>query len=141
MRREWTPDRLDDSVRNASIERLVQWLKTEGMDEVALRKAFDLDDVPTTAPSFLRLVEDDGGRIWVQRPGRDGAAPFDILDSDGAALGTVSVPADLAPHIPLRIRRGVLYAAVVDQGGLPVVRRWAVQDGRDGQDGQVKGVR
>jgi hypothetical protein len=130
MRREWTPDRLGDSVRNASIERSVQLLKTEGMDEVALRKAFDLDDVPTTAPSFLRLVEDDGGRIWVQRPGRDGATPFDILDSDGAALGTVSVPAGLAPHIPLRIRRGVLYAAVVDQGGLPVVRRWVVRDGR-----------
>jgi hypothetical protein len=135
MRRAWTPEALDDSVRNASIEPVIQSLKNEGMDEVALRKAFNLNEVPTTAPSFLRLVQDDGGHIWVQRPGHDGMTPFDILDSSGVYLGIVSVPAGLAPHIPLRIRHGLLYAAVVDEAGFPVVRRWAIQDGRDGQDG------
>lgn len=135
MHRDWTPGRLDDSMRRASIERSVQWLKTEGMDEVALRKVFDLDDVPTTAPSFVRLIAEDGGRVWVQRPGHDGMTPFDILDSSGIYLGIVNVPAGLAPHIPLRIRHGLLYAAVVDEAGFPVVRRWTIQYGRDGQDG------
>ncbi len=136
IERNWTPETLSDSVRRASVEPVIQMLMKADMDEVTLRNTFKLEEIPTTAPSFLRLVQDDGDHLWAQRPGHGHDTPFDVFSAEGAFLGVVDVPADLPPYTPLRIRHHRLFAALVDESGFPVVRRWAIQDGQDGQDGR-----
>lgn len=133
MRRTWTAPAIPDSIRADTVEGMVKTYSGDQIDEVSLRNAFHLDDVPTTGPSFVRLLVDDGGNTWVQGSSRDDATPFDIFARDGSRLGEVTVPAPIGAYGPLVVQGGVIYLTTEDESGFPEVRRWAIQDGRGGK--------
>lgn len=136
MRRAWTPPAIPDSVRTDTVDGMVKAFVGDRLDEVSLRNAFHVDDIPKTGPSFSRLVVDDRGNTWaLQSLGAD-STRFDIFAPDGSWLGPVVVPEAISPYGPFVIHGGIVYAETEDKDGFPVVRRWAIQDGRDGRDGQ-----
>ena len=136
MRRTWTAEPLADSIRNGAIDAMVQRLKGDRFDEVTLRDAFHLSDIPSTKPSFSQLVVDDKGNTWAQRMSDNGRTEFDVFGPSGAWLGPVTLSAAPLGYAPLVISHGVMYVALEDENGFPVIRRWAVRGGQDGHGGQ-----
>jgi hypothetical protein len=138
MRRAWTPPAIPDSVRTDTVDGMVKAFVGDRLDEVSLRNAFHVDDIPKTGPSFSRLVVDDRGNTWaLQSLGAD-STRFDIFAPDGSWLGPVMVPAALSPYGPFAIHGGIVYVETEDKDGFPVVRRWAIQDGQ-GEQGEQEG--
>jgi hypothetical protein len=135
MRRSWQQLPLPDSMRKAALQQRIEGMK-ERYNEIALRDAFHLSDIPTTMPAWAGLMVDDEGRTWVFRLPQSGALTFDILDASGAWLGPVVLRSDHRGASAVRVAHGSLYLATVTDEGLPVIRRWAIQDGQGGQVGQ-----
>lgn len=134
MRRTWTPGSLSDSVRTARVEQMIQQFKSARMDEAALRNVFHLSDVPTTQPSFLRLLVDDAGNTWAQGLSMGGRTRFDVFDIGGSYLGVVTLPAEPTAYDPLVVDGNVLYLSTTDKNGFPEVRRWTIRGERRGQE-------
>lgn len=136
MRRDWTAPAIPDSVRRDTVEGMIKAYTNDMRDEVSLRNAFHLGDVPTTGPSFVRLLVDDQGNTWAQEPSQPDSTRFDVFAPGGRWLGTVTVPAAMTAWAPLRVHGGVMYLSTEDGNGFPEIRRWEIQVGRGGQDGQ-----
>lgn len=89
--RQWTPLPISDDARKAEVERRVQG-SLQSWDERALRNAFLLSDVPTTAPAFDGIGVDGAGDIWIRTPLPEDSTRvlFDIFDAQYRWLGQVS---------------------------------------------------
>jgi hypothetical protein len=138
MRRTWTAPAIPDSVRTDTVESMVKRYVGGRVDEVSLRNAFHVADIPTTGPSFSRLFVDDKGNSWAQQALGADSTRFDVFGPDGRWLGPVVVPIPVSPYAPLVIKGGAMYLATEDADGFPEVRRWAIQDGQ-GEQGEQEG--
>ena len=136
MRRAWTPSGIPDSVRTDTVEAMVKNFANAQVDEVSLRNAFHVDEVPKTGPSFSRLIVDDRGDTWALQSLGGDSTRFDVFAPDGSWLGPVVVPEAMSPYGPFAIHDGILYVETEDKDGFPEVRRWLIQGGRDGQEGR-----
>jgi hypothetical protein len=136
MRRAWTPSGIPDSVRTDTVEAMVKNFANAQVDEVSLRNAFHVDEVPKTGPSFSRLMVDDRGDTWALQSLGGDSTRFDVFAPDGSWLGPVVVPEAMSPYGPFAIHDGILYVETEDKDGFPEVRRWLIQGGRDGQEGR-----
>lgn len=146
MRRAWTAPSIPDRVRADTVEGMIKQFTSDRLDAISLRNAFHLADVPTTGPSFSRLLVDDHRNTWAQQPSRHDSTQFDIFAPGGAWLGTITVPAPMWAYGPLLVQGGVMYLATEDKSGFPVIRRWKIEDGpgtrrgdrgaRTGQEGR-----
>jgi hypothetical protein len=141
MRRTWTAPAIPDSVRTDTVDHLVKTYAGGRVDEVSLRNAFHVADIPTTGPSFSRLFVDDKGNTWAQQALGADSTRFDVFGPDGSWLGPVMVPAGMSPYGPFVIHGGVVYLATEDGDGFPEVRRWAIQGGQgeQGEQGDQEG--
>lgn len=89
--RAWTPVPIPDGVRKAEVERRITQT-AKYWDERAVRNAFVLTDVPTSAPAFDWLGYDGQGNIWTRTPlpGDSTRTLFDIFDRSHRWLGQVA---------------------------------------------------
>jgi hypothetical protein len=136
MRRAWTAPEIPKQLRSDTIEGMIKTYSGGQIDEVLLSNTFHAEDVPTTAPAFSHLLVDDRGNTWVQAAIGKDSTRFDVFAADGRWLGPVVLPAAMSAYAPFVISDGVLYFATAGADGFPEVRRWAIQDGRDGQEAE-----
>ena len=89
--RAWTPAPIPDAMRSAEVERRVEGTK-KYWDERAVRNAFLLSDVPTSAPAFDWIGVDGQGDLWVRTPVPNDSTRtlFDVFDPQLRWLGQVS---------------------------------------------------
>lgn len=118
--RAWTPALIPDAVRSAEVESRVRNFKE--YDQSLVRAAFHLADVPTTAPAFDWIGQDDSGYRWVRlpRPGDSTRTLFDVFDHAGAWLGQVAGPRYLRGW-SLHLAGDHLITISEDADGLPIV--------------------
>jgi hypothetical protein len=105
------------------------------------------DDIPEHKPAYTRFLPDHSGRIWVARPGpgkhvegecdenpqadqERGASCWgestiwEVFDDEGRFLGGAEVPDTLNAYSPTYIRDDVFIAALTDEMGTPMVKRY-----------------
>jgi hypothetical protein len=128
VRRTWDPVPVPDSLRERDFQLIVSGVK-QRMGEAAVA-SFHLSDIPTTAPVWNWLQTDDRGNIWVFRTPPERDRTVDIFDPLGRWLGVIPVPWRRFSSAGIEIRGGKVYLATENEDGLPVIRRWVVQDGQ-----------
>jgi hypothetical protein len=118
--RAWTPVPIPDAVRSAAVESQVRNFKA--YDQSLVRAAFHLADVPTTAPSFDWIGQDDRGYRWIRlsQPADTTGTLFDIFDRSGAYLGQVAGSTYLRGYA-LHLAGDHLLCIGEDADGLPLV--------------------
>ncbi|MGH7560295.1 MAG: hypothetical protein ACRENB_04660, partial [Gemmatimonadales bacterium] len=127
LRRTWIPDPLSDDQRKALGELAVRQAAGDwGEEEV--RKAFRVEEVPTTLPAFAALAVDPGGHVWARRSQADPDAPsrFDVFGPDGAWLGEVKVPVATREYGAQAWGANEVAFAIEDADGRPVIVRYRV---------------
>lgn len=89
--REWTAMPISDAVRKAELQRRVAQT-SQFWDTTMVRNAFQLSDVPTSAPAYDWLSVDGAGDIWARTPvpGDTTRSLFDVFDPQYRWLGRVS---------------------------------------------------
>ena len=89
--RAWAPEPIPDGMRKAAVEARI---KQSGgsWDPIAIRNAFQLSDVPASAPAFDWLGSDEQGNLWVRTPVPTDSTRtlFDVFDPEHRWLGQVS---------------------------------------------------
>lgn len=135
-RRAWTPAPLSDSLRSNTFDAMVEHLKSEKLDEVTIHNALHLSDIPSTAPAFLGILSDDNGNTYTPSLPANGAAHFDVFDATGVWLGTMPRPAAFHGLSAGVLAHGMFVGVATGDDGLPMIRRWAIQDGQGGEVGQ-----
>ena len=87
----------------------------------------DYSLIPKTRPVFVRLDRDDDGNVWARRTTRPGSgSQFDVYDSSGRMVATVSAPVVFREYIPLHIRGDHAYGFVTDEDDVPYVVRMRI---------------
>jgi hypothetical protein len=89
--RAWTAAPVPDDIRTRTVEERITQTK-KYYDETAVRNAFQLSDVPTTAAAFDWIGRDGAGHLWVRTPNPSDSTRtlFDIFDPQYRWLGQVS---------------------------------------------------
>ncbi|MGQ0704123.1 MAG: 6-bladed beta-propeller [Gemmatimonadales bacterium] len=126
VRRAWTAGPITEARKRQIVEEMIQNSRTwmQGVDTADMRRAFRLEDIPSTAPAFEALAMDLEGNTWVRLgPTESGEDRYDVFDSTGAWLG----------ETVLRLRRaggpytvwgnGWIVEAQEDADGRPVIVR------------------
>ncbi len=87
--------------------------------------------VPHTKPRFQRIVIDDRGFVWVQRPVPAGAsgALFDVFDREGRLVAEVRTPFIPYAYATVTLVRDHMYAVVRDELDVPFIVRARVRRG------------
>lgn len=100
-------------------------------DPGAVKDAFRLSDIPSTAPYFESIQVDRRRNRWVRRDdgGNPLAARFDVFDSTGAYLGAVPVPTTFGSSWQTVWGTGRVATIGEDADGLPVVVVYRIQRG------------
>ncbi len=97
--------------------------KRAPLNEIAKRT-----DIPTEQPYFTGLHADEQDNIWIERPASNGAvAEFDVIDTTGRFLGTVT-----APHVSFRLplfRNGKMYCVAETADGDVVIQVYRIDKG------------
>lgn len=84
--------------------------------------------MPEFKPVIAQLILDDLGRLWVRRAPVQGApTTYDVFNPDGEYAGTVQLGFEPSQYLPIRIRRGRIYALVHDSLDVPSVVRTGVE--------------
>lgn len=127
--RAWAPAPISDAMRAAEVERRVNGTK-EYWDERAVRNAFLLSDVPTSAPAFDWIATDARGDIWVRTPVPSDSTRtlFDVFDPQYRWLGQVSGSKYLG-RWQARLLGDVMIGQGEDEEGNPVVVVYRVDRG------------
>lgn len=90
--------------------------------------------IPRNKPAFTSIRIDDLGYAWVSpsQAAGDGQRVFDVFDPTGEFVGRVDVP--IPPHqpemLPVVIRGDRIYAAGLDESGVPYVARFRIEGRR-----------
>ena len=127
--RTWTPVPIPDAVRRAEVERRVTQT-SKFWDERAVRNAFLLTDVPTSAPAFDWLGLDGQGNIWARTPlpGDSTRTLFDIFDPAHRWLGQVA-GSGLLRAWGMKLSGDHMIGFGEDDDGNPVVVVYRIQRG------------
>lgn len=123
--RAWTPEPISNERRKQMVDALIaRFAKSYG--EAALRDAFHLDDVPSTAPAFVGIQIDRSGNRWLQldNAGDSTITRYDVFDRGGRYLGPVRVGRALSPYGATAWGRDDLYAALESEEGTPAIIRF-----------------
>ena len=84
----------------------------------------DYSLIPSTHPVFVRLDADDRGQLWARRTASPGAPhQFDVYDTNGRAVASVTTTVPFARYVPLHIRGDHVYGISSDADGVPHVVR------------------
>lgn len=128
VRRTWDPVPVPDSLRERDFHLIVSGMK-QRMGEAAVA-AFHLSDIPTTAPAWDWLQTDDRGNIWVFRKPPERDPTVDVFDPLGRWLGAIPVPWHRFSFGGIEISGGKVYVSTENDDGLPMIRRFVIQDGQ-----------
>jgi hypothetical protein len=135
-RRAWTPPPLPDSIRTLTLDKVAEFLKRQGLDEVSIHESLDPSDLPATAPAYLSVRADEHGDTYTTVIAANGDVRMDVFDPGGVWLGSMARPPALWNLTSTTFSHGVYAGVTTGDDGIPVIRRWAIQDGQAGQDGQ-----
>jgi hypothetical protein len=126
--RAWTPEPVTGERKQFEVDQTVAQVG-DGQDEANLRRQFNADDIPGTAPAFVALHVDRTGHRWVRLdPGLDTTRTrFDVFDPQGVLLGAVSVTPALPMYGRMAFGRDELVVARENADGIPVVARYRVR--------------
>jgi len=131
--RSWTAAPVPEEVRTSTLnERITQTMKYN--DEAAVRNAFQLSDIPTTAAAFDWLGRDGAGNLWIRTPNPSDSTrtTFDVFDTEFRWLGQVSGSKYLRSWSV-----GIVGDRVIGQGeddeGNPIVVVYRIERGAGGQ--------
>jgi hypothetical protein len=110
---------IPDSIRQAEVDDMIRARE-------AIRAAVNMDDVPTTYPSWSGMAFDDADRMWLLRAGPSGPADhFDVVGSDGVLIA--KVPTSMSRMGQLHIGERFLYAIEEDDAlGIDVVNVYEI---------------
>lgn len=98
--------------------------------KIAQGAEFDEGRIPRVKPVLERVLVDDAGFVYVLTPEPEGATTgtgFDVFDPEGRYLGRVTTPRRIGPWrpaAPMVLKRGKVWAVVVDEDDVPRVVRW-----------------
>jgi hypothetical protein len=120
IRKEQPPIPVSQSERDSAIA---------GLKEMAQGAPFDEDRIPQVKPVLERVVVNDSGYVWVMttEAAETRGTGFDVFDPAGRYLGRVTTPLRIGPWrpaAPMVLRRGKMWAVVVDEDDVPRVVRW-----------------
>ena len=119
-----TLPRVPDALRRAEVDSAVA-VFSRMVDPATARVAVRLDDVPTTAPAFTRLLVDEEGNIWARQllGGGRGTTRFRVFGPTGIDLGDALLPVVVPDWGGVAFGRGVVFVRSEDAGGQPIVLR------------------
>lgn len=133
--RRFAPARVSAHQKALIVDQRIREVRgTAGVEEKALRAAFDPSQIPDVRPAFEALWIDRAGRRWVEESTGDSATvTLDVFAPDGRWLDVVSVPAGGWPasvYMPVAWSRD--RAAVILDGddGRPLVRVYRISVSR-----------
>jgi hypothetical protein len=123
--RAWQAVPIADQRRQEAVEQTIQSYLRQ-FDEIELRKAFRLEDVPQTSPAFLDFYPDPSGRLWVRVATENDltSTTLDVFDDARRYLGQVVAPDPWPESARAVWGNGVLAAAFEDADGRPVIVRY-----------------
>lgn len=126
--RDWTPEVLTDSMREAVVARQVANVAKEWKEQ-DVRDAFRVADVPSTLPAFSSLAVAPDGTVWVNLSDDDSELPsrFDVFDAQGVWRGQVQSPVLIRNWGARWFGNDEIVAAIEDEDGRPAVVRLKIQ--------------
>ena len=133
--RDWTPVQRPETVRRARFDAMVAGL-SRNFGEANVRAALHYGDIPAAAEAMLGIEGDPAGRIWVKVFAGDTLrTDYEVFDSTGVLLGRVTAPWSAREVVKWRTPGEVLTEGETSDG-FPMLRMWALRDGRGGRGGQ-----
>ncbi|MEP7324786.1 MAG: 6-bladed beta-propeller [Gemmatimonadota bacterium] len=96
--------------------------------KVAEGASFDEGRIPRVKPVLERVLVDDSGYVYAMTPEPTGTT-FDVFDPNGRYLGGMHTPRRVGPWrqlAPMIVKRGKMWAVVVDEDDVPRVVQWRV---------------
>jgi hypothetical protein len=134
--RDWTAEDVAGDESAALVDTAVARIRKSnptGTSEQVLRVAFDPALIPSRRPAYDKVDVDGAGRRWVWRSRRIGTdARFDLFDSTGVWLDSLSVPAASWVSNEWRpVSWGSNSVAIVLEGedGRPLIRVYEIRRG------------
>ena len=114
-------------VTDAELDSVIQHVRT-----IAQGASFDEGRIPRAKPAIERMLVDDSGYVFVIPVREAGAVGtlFDVFDPEGRYLGQMATPRRIGPWrpaAPMVVRRGRMWAVVVDEDDVPGVVGWRVR--------------
>lgn len=123
--RAWSPEPVSASWKRAIVDTMVEnW---NWAPPAQVRAAFRVEDIPDTRPAFETIGADPEGRIWVRlgyAQASDTGVRFDVFESDGRWLGTLTVPLRFERFPPPVFTGDALVLLALDDLGRPMVVRY-----------------
>lgn len=118
IRQRYTRIPVPRAERDAEVERVRKALTQYSVVDA------DYSLIPSLHPVFVRLDADDRGRLWARRTASPGAPhQFDVYDTNGRAVATVTTTIPFARYVPLHFRGDHVYGVAEDADGVPHVVR------------------
>jgi hypothetical protein len=132
--RDWTAEDVGGDESSALVDSAVARIRKSnptGTSEQVLRVAFDASFIPSKRPAYDKVDVDAAGRRWVWRSRRIGTdARFDLFDSTGVWLDSLSIPA--AGWVsnewrPVSWGRNAVAIVLEGEDGRPLVRVYEIR--------------
>lgn len=122
IRKEHTAIPIEAAERDSALEHI---------RKIAQGAEFDEGRIPRLKPVLDRVLVSDSGYVWVMtvEPAGTSGTRFDVFDPEGRYLGRVTTPRRVGPWrpaAPMVLRRGKVWAVVVDEDDVPQVVRWGL---------------
>jgi len=123
------PVAVTDARRTQVRDSMVDRYGDGGVDQKATDEAFNLSDIPSTAPFFESIAVDQDGNRWIRRAdgGDPAARRFDVFDATGAYLGAVPVPQEFGASWRTVWSADRVATIIEDADGVPVVVVYGIQ--------------
>ena len=122
---------LPPAVRRAAVDSAIaQFARLVGPGPA--REAVKLDDVPTIAPAFHRLLVDEERNIWAQLIARADSrtTTFRVFGPTGSDLGTATLPLRFPEWGGVTFGPGTMYVRSESEDGEPIVVRLRIREAR-----------
>ena len=115
---------IPNALRRAQVDSAVA-VFSRMVDATTARAAVRLDDVPTAAPAFTRLLVDEEGNVWARQllGAERGKTRFRVFAPTGTDLGEALLPAAVPDWGGVVFGRGVVFVRTEESDGQPIVLR------------------
>lgn len=131
--REWTPGSVSGAEKDRVYEEAITRVtaNSQQWDAATARNSFDKSAIPSTRPAYEFFHADEAGRRWVRLSDADTTrVKFDVFDSEGRWLDSLSLPADQwldAPWGPSDFGPNEVAIATEGEDGRPLIRVFAIR--------------